>query len=84
MRAILCTYHGPTDSRGSRITASSDTCRVSVPYPHELSGQACYRVAAEALAKKMGWDTPSYGPLLGAWLKADQYVFVFDNTSAKE
>lgn len=73
MKAIVTKYHGPTDTRGSRISASDgDRNRVSIPYPHELSGEACHRKAAEALKAKMGWK----GVLIGGGLK-NGYVFVF-------
>jgi hypothetical protein len=76
-KAIVTTYHGPTNTRGSRIAASDeDGNRLTIPYPHELSGEAVHRKAAEALCSKMGW----HGKLTGGNLKHG-YVFVFTNTS---
>jgi hypothetical protein len=73
MKAIETKYHGPTNTRGARITASDlDGNRITVPYPHELSGEDVHRVAAEALRDKMGWS----GRLIGGSTKAG-YVFVF-------
>src|SRR5258708_4084246 len=73
MKAIVTKYHGPTNHKGSRITASDeDGNRVTISYPHELSGEDCHRAAADALCKKMGWD----GELIGGSLKRG-YVFVF-------
>jgi len=73
MKAIICKYHGPTNTRGSRISASdSDHNRISISYPHELSGEDVYRAAAEALCKKMNWP----GKLIGGGTK-DGMVFVF-------
>jgi len=73
MKAITTKYHGPTNTRGSRITASDlDGNRITISYPHELSGEAVYRAAAEALREKMGWK----GELIGGAVK-DGYVFVF-------
>ncbi len=73
MKAIVTKYHGATDTRGSRITASDeDGNRTTIPYPHELSGQAVHRKAADALCAKMGWP----GKLAGGSLR-DGYVFVF-------
>ena len=44
--AILTKYLGPTDHRGARIKAWSVTGKsVTVPYQHELEGEAVYRVA---------------------------------------
>src|SRR3990167_677762 len=56
MKAISTQYHGPTNTRGSRIVArDSDNNRISISYPYELSGEAVHRKAAEALRDKMGW-----------------------------
>lgn len=76
MKAIETRYHGPTNTRGSRISASdSDGNRVSIPYPYELSGEDVHRKAAEALAHKMGWLTD--GMRLEAGATKRGYVFVF-------
>lgn len=79
MIAIECKYHGPTDTRGSRITAS--TCngqRVTISYPYELSGDEVYKAAADALVKKLGWGFE--GKLVGGHVKDGMvFVFAFDN-----
>ncbi len=73
MKAIMTKYAGPTNTRGSRITASDeDGNRITISYPYELSGEAVHRKAAEALCSKMGWD----GQLASGSLK-NGYVFVF-------
>jgi hypothetical protein len=73
MKAIFTKYHGPTNFKGSRISAADeDGNRISISYPHELSGEAVYRKAAEALCAKMNWT----GPLVGGSHKRG-YVFVF-------
>jgi hypothetical protein len=73
MKAIVTKYHGPTNFKGSRITASDqDGNRITISYPYELSGEACYRKAAQALCNKMKWE----GNLIaGSWKHG--YVFVF-------
>lgn len=74
MKAIQTHYLGPTDYRGSRIVARAEGGnRVVVPYPYELSGEAVYRVAAEALRDKLGWT----GELVGGGLPDGGYAFVF-------
>jgi len=57
MQAIETKYLGATDTKGSRIVAvtGSGNHRLTIPYPHELSGEACHRAAAMALADKLGW-----------------------------
>lgn len=73
MKAIRTRYHGPTDFKGSRITAfDEDNNRVTIPYPYELSGEDVHRKAAETLRDKMNWK----GDLIGGSIK-DGYVFVF-------
>lgn len=73
MKAITTKYHGATNTRGSRISACDlDGNRVSIPYPHELSGEDVHRKAADALCAKMGWT----GTLAGGAIKTG-YVFVF-------
>jgi hypothetical protein len=73
MKAIVTKYHGPTNFKGSRITASDeDGNRITISYPHELSGEACHRKAAQALCNKMKWE----GNLIAGSLKHG-YVFVF-------
>jgi hypothetical protein len=73
MKAIRTKYVGPTNTRGARIIAKDeDGNRVSISYPHELSGEDVYRAAADALCAKMKWP----GNLIGGGTK-DGYVFVF-------
>jgi hypothetical protein len=84
MQAIQTRYFGPTNNRGSRIKAWAQAGSITIPYPYELSGQACHRKAAEALALKCEWDTPFYGELLGGQLKNGDYVFVWNNAFSKE
>jgi hypothetical protein len=77
MKAIVTTYRPATNTRGSRLAASDeDGNRITIPYPHELSGEAVHRLAAQALCQKMGWS----GKLTSGSLKHG-YVFVFTNTS---
>lgn len=84
MQAIICKYIGPTNTRGSRIRAKCNAGSLSIPYPHELSGQAVYRAAAESLASKLGWIGDKYGHLVGGGLPSGGYVFVFDNACGRE
>lgn len=73
MKAIETRYLGPTNTRGSRITATEpDGKRLTISYPHELSGEAVHRKAAEALRDKLGWK----GELVGGATKHG-YCFVF-------
>lgn len=72
-QSIVTQYHGPTNSRGSRISATSSSGdRVYISYPHELNSEDAHASAAVALADKMGWN----GTLCSGGLK-NGYVFVF-------
>jgi hypothetical protein len=73
MKAIITKFHGPTNFKGSRITASDeDGNRITIGYPYELSGSECHRKAAQALCDKMGWT----GKMVCGSLK-HAYVFTF-------
>ena len=75
MKAIFTKYHGPTNTRGSRISASDqDGNRITISYPYELSGEAVHRKAADALCTKMHWT----GKLTGGSVR-NGYVFVFSD-----
>ena len=49
-----------------------DGNRVTIGYPHDLSGEAVHRKAAEALLTKMNWK----GALVGGAIK-NGYAFVW-------
>ncbi len=82
MEAIITKYLPATNSRGSRIKATCASGSVTIPYPHELSGQAVHRAAAEALVAKLLPDRKA--PLLGGGLPDGRTVFVFDHPFSKE
>ena len=85
MQAIQTRYLGPTNSRGSRIKAWAAAGSITIGYPHELSGQACHRKAAEALLEKLEWTKENYGEgLLGGCLPNGDYCFVQNNAWAKD
>ena len=75
MKAITTKYHGPTNTRGSRVSASdSDGNRVSIPYDHALDSEEIHRKAAVALCARMKW--PGADAMVGGSVK-NGYVFVF-------
>jgi hypothetical protein len=84
MQAIHVKYISATNTKGSRIKATASAGSLTISYPHELSGQAVYRKAAEALVKKLGWNASYYSGLSGGCLPDGSYCFVFDNASSKE
>ena len=73
MKAITTKCHGPTNHKGSRISADDmDGNRVYIPYPYELDSQDAHFQAAKALCKKMDWS----GKLVAGAIQ-DGYVFVW-------
>ena len=55
-QAIITKYHGPTNTRGSRISAACWGGKVSVSYDHGLNATENHEAAAGALIVKMGWS----------------------------
>lgn len=80
MQAIQTRYLCPTDTLGPRVKAWAQAGSITISYPHELSGEACHRAAAEALAAKYKWN----GQLLGGQLQNGDYAFVFDHQLSRE
>jgi hypothetical protein len=79
MQAITTTYHGPTNTRGSRITAKADAGRITVSWNHALDAEANHVAAAAALQEKLGWGE-EYGRMVQGWLPGNSgpaYAFVF-------
>ncbi len=58
MLTITTKYHGPTNTRGARISAQAGDLKVTIPYPHELSGAACHAEAVKALIAKHAFLKP--------------------------
>ena len=77
-QAIVTKYHGPTNTRGSRISAKAEAGRISVSYDHALNASENHRAAAQALADKMGWTIAAFYPsLVGGALPGNAgYCFV--------
>jgi len=73
--AIQTKYHGPTNSNGSRFTATTAAGRVTVPYDYALTIAGNHRAAALAACAKFGWQT---GPedLAGGTLRDGSMAWV--------
>ncbi len=55
MQAIRTRYHGPTNSRGSRIIAKCGAGSVTMPYNHALNLDGNHAAAARLMLERMGW-----------------------------
>lgn len=55
MQAILTKYHGPTNTKGSRISAECEVKKIFCPYNHALDIQENHCAAAKELASRLNW-----------------------------
>lgn len=57
MQTIETKYHGPTNARGSRISATASSCRkrVWISYDHALNAENNHRAAARKLMAALNW-----------------------------
>lgn len=78
MQAIVTKYHGSTNTRGSRISATAEAGRIMLSWDHALNGSDNHMAAAQALADKMGWTVAAgYPALVGGALPGNAgYAFV--------
>lgn len=75
MKAITTKFHGPTNSRGSRYSASDEGGnRVTLSADYELNSDGNHDAAARALCVKMDWT--AHDLVRGA--TKNGYVYVFD------
>lgn len=59
-QAIVTRYHGPTNSRGARVSARAAAGKVTIPWAHELDVERNHRRAAIALCERFGWKGQLY------------------------
>lgn len=76
MKAIITKYLPATNTRGSRIKATAEGVKsLSIPYPHELSGEAVHKAAAVELCKRQEWPETLIG---GGLPDQSGYAFCFN------
>ena len=74
MKSITTKYNGPTNTRGSRYTATdNDGNRVTVSIDHELGSEDNHDAAALALCRKMQWSGKMVRGFIGT---GNVYVFL--------
>jgi len=61
MQSIQTKYLSATDTRGSRIKAKCARGSVTIPFPHELSGDDIHRAAVLALVTRFLDEDESKG-----------------------
>ena len=74
MQAIRTRFHGPTDTKGSRISAKNRSRTIYVGYDHALDLIDNHRAAARELKRIMPWG----GDMVGGSFDGDWY-WVFDD-----
>lgn len=71
-QAITTKYVGPTNTRGGRIIATTESgIRHTISYPHELTEEAGHRKAAQELSDRLNWS----GKLIAGGMRKG-YCFV--------
>ena len=55
LQAIVTTFFGPTNHRGSRIRAKAAAGTIWKDYDHALGTEQNHAAAAKALAEKLDW-----------------------------
>ena len=82
MVIIKTKYINPTNTRGSRIVAEATGWKVSIPYPHELSGEMVHYEAVKALIEKhnLDWDISN----MGYGSDNEGYYFTFSTSVISE
>lgn len=69
-------YHGPTNTRGSRVSATTISGqRVYVPYDHALSVEKNHDVAARKAAALIAWTSPRVWR--GVWGATGRFYMAF-------
>lgn len=77
MQAIQTKYHGPTNHRGSRITARCDAGSLTLPYDYALNIEGNHIAAARELALKLSWLESGKLSMHSGCLPDGTYAHVF-------
>jgi hypothetical protein len=79
MTVIKTKYYSATNTRGSRIAASANGFKATIPYPHQFSHEACHFEAVKALVAKhnLPWDISN----MGYGSDDDGYYFTFNHST---
>jgi hypothetical protein len=65
MQAIRTRYHGATNTRGARITATCEGGSIQMSYDYSLDAEPNHRKAVELLLKRLGWVAVYQGGQFG-------------------
>lgn len=76
-QAIETRYHGPTNYRGTRVSARASAGRIFLAWDHSTGIEENHARAARALAEKYGWR----GEWVGGCTHDERYVWTTDGDS---
>ena len=65
MQAIRTRYHGPTNTRGTRITATCEAGSLTLPRDYSLDIGEDHARVAQALVQRLGWTGVYHGGEFG-------------------
>jgi hypothetical protein len=65
LQAIVTKYHGPTNHKGSRVSAKADAGRIVIAWDYALNPDENHAAAAHALAERLGCPVLAGGALPG-------------------
>ncbi|MDL5595979.1 hypothetical protein QS468_24895 [Bacillus subtilis] len=81
MQAIQTKYLGPTETRGSRISAKCAAGSVTLGYDHALDLESNHVAAAMALCAKLGWSDEAFREISTGQLADGSFVHTFIPTA---
>jgi hypothetical protein len=81
MQAIKTKYSGPTNFKGSKITASCGAGKAHLSYDYSLNIDENHRAACKALLHKLNWNTEHYSEMVGGQ-HGDAWYWVFNGGSS--
>jgi hypothetical protein len=74
MKAIITKYHGPSNMKGSYISAKAEGVKaIKVPFDYSLDDYARHEKAALELCTKYNWGNS----ILGGGIDSDSMAWVF-------
>jgi hypothetical protein len=71
-QAIQTKFHGPTNTRGARVSARAYAGHVMIQWDYALGTYDNHKAAAVALARRYGWPED----MVGGSLPGSGYAFV--------
>ena len=72
-QAIRTRYHGPTNIKGSRISAKCEAKTIFIEYDDALNIDENHIAAAAKLTMAMGWVGKNYGTTVAGVFDRDYY-----------